>query len=142
MSGRGGIKMVAVDAVVVLTEDAVRDEVRTTLDRPVQWKSICTNLGTNVFDYGQKSAADQMQTSWENLVQYAGTNYGQDIINELQNKITVILVKPVHTDDVLTRHGVREFMIRNGQLNIQRARKAREKIIRAAVDKGEIWMLR
>jgi hypothetical protein len=60
MSGRGGIKMVAVDAVVVLTEDAVRDEVRTTLDRPVQWKSICTNLGTNVFDYGQKSAADQM----------------------------------------------------------------------------------
>jgi hypothetical protein len=105
-------------------------------------KDLCTNLGTNVFDYGQKSAADQMQTSWENLVQYAGTNYGQDIINELQNKITVILVKPVHTDDVLTRHGVREFMIRNGQLNIQRARKAREKIIRAAVDKGEIWMLR
>jgi hypothetical protein len=25
---------------------------------------LCTNLGTNVFDYGQKSAADQMRTSW------------------------------------------------------------------------------
>jgi hypothetical protein len=25
---------------------------------------MCTNLGTNVFDYGQKSAADQMRTSW------------------------------------------------------------------------------
>jgi hypothetical protein len=54
-----------------------------------------------VFDYGHKSAADQMRNSWENLAQYVGTNYGQDISNELQNKITVILVKPVHTDDVL-----------------------------------------
>jgi hypothetical protein len=24
---------------------------------------MCTNLGTNVFDFGQKSAADQMCTS-------------------------------------------------------------------------------
>jgi hypothetical protein len=24
---------------------------------------LCSNLGTNVFDYGQKSAADQMRTS-------------------------------------------------------------------------------
>jgi hypothetical protein len=40
-------------------------------------RGLCTNLGTNVFDYGQKSAADQMRTSWEKLVQYVGTNYGQ-----------------------------------------------------------------
>jgi hypothetical protein len=33
-------------------------------------KGLCTNFGTNVFDYGQKSAADQMQTSWEKLAQY------------------------------------------------------------------------
>jgi hypothetical protein len=39
-------------------------------------KGLCTNLGTNVFDYGQKSAADQMRTSWEKLAQYVGTNYG------------------------------------------------------------------
>jgi hypothetical protein len=44
-------------------------------------RGLCTNLGTNVFDYGQKSAADQMQNSWEKLVQYVGTNYGQDINN-------------------------------------------------------------
>jgi hypothetical protein len=31
-------------------------------------RGLCTNLGTNVFDYGQKSAADQMCTSWEKLV--------------------------------------------------------------------------
>jgi hypothetical protein len=70
-------------------------------------------------------------------VQYAGTNYGQDISNELQNKIAVILIEPVHTDDVLTRHGVREVIIRSGQLNIQQVRKAQENILRAAVDKCE-----
>jgi hypothetical protein len=71
-------------------------------------KGICANLGTNVFDYGQKSAADQMRTSWEKLAQYVGTNYGQEISNELQNKITVILIEPVHTDVVLLKHGLRE----------------------------------
>jgi hypothetical protein len=74
---------------------------------------MCANLGTNVFDYGQKSAADQMCTSWEKLVHYVCTNYGQDINNELQNKVWVVLNKPVHTYDVLAGHSVREVMIRN-----------------------------
>jgi hypothetical protein len=95
-------------------------------------RGLCTNLGTNVFDYGRKSAADQMHTSREKLVHYVGTNYGQDINNELQNKITVILVDPVHTYDVLMRHGVSEVMIRTGQLNTHRARQAQETILRAS----------
>jgi hypothetical protein len=97
---------------------------------------MCTHLGTNVFDYGQKSAADQVQTSWEKLVQYVGTNYGQDINNKLQNKVWVILTEPAHTDDVLARHSVREVMIRYGQLNIHQARQAPETILKAAVQAG------
>jgi hypothetical protein len=89
-----------------------------------------------VFDYGQKSAADQMRTSWEKFLQYVGTNYGQDINNELQNKITVILVKPVQTDDFLMRHSVREVTILTGQLNIQRSHQAQETILRASVLAG------
>jgi hypothetical protein len=96
-------------------------------------RGLCTNLGTSVLYYGQKSAADQMHTSWEKLVQYVGTNYGQDISNELQNKITLIIVDPVHMDDFLMRHGVRDAMIRTGQLNSQRARQAQETILRASV---------
>jgi hypothetical protein len=46
-------------------------------------RGLCTNIGTNVSDYGQKSAADQMCTSWGKIAQYIGTNYGQDIKNEL-----------------------------------------------------------
>jgi hypothetical protein len=99
-------------------------------------RGMCTNLGTNMFYYGQKSAADQMRTSWEKLVQYVGTNYGQDINNESQNKVWVILTEPVHTSDVLARHSVREVMIRNVQLNIQQARQAQETILKAAVQAG------
>jgi hypothetical protein len=99
-------------------------------------RGMGTNIGTNVFDYGQKSAADQMRTSWEKLVQYVGTNYGQDIKNELQNKVWIFITEPVHTDDVLARHSVREVIIRNGQLNIQQARQAQEIIIKASVQTG------
>jgi hypothetical protein len=84
-------------------------------------KGLCANIGTNVFDCGQKSAADLMRTSWEKLVQYVGTTYGQDISKELQNKIYVDIIGPVHSDEVL-----REAMIRSGQRNIQRARHARD----------------
>jgi hypothetical protein len=94
---------------------------------------MCANLGTNNFDYGQKSAADLMRTSSEKLVQYVGTNYGQDIINELQNKISVDIIESVHSAEVLSKHGLREAMIRSWQRNIQRARQAQEKIIEAAV---------
>jgi hypothetical protein len=37
---------------------------------------LCAALGNNVFDFGHRAAADQMQTSWEKLAQFVGTNYG------------------------------------------------------------------
>jgi hypothetical protein len=69
-------------------------------------------------------------------VQYVGTNYGQDISNELQNKTPVTLVEPVHTDDVVMRHGVRDQMIRAGKLNFQLARKSQQTILQAVVTVG------
>jgi hypothetical protein len=94
---------------------------------------LCTTLGNNVFDYGHKAAADQMRTMWEKLVQYVGTNYGQDISNELQNKAIVTLAEPVHSTAVMTRHTAREQMIRTGQANLQAAREAQQIILEAAV---------
>jgi hypothetical protein len=94
---------------------------------------LCTTLGKNVFNYGHKAAADQMRTSWEKLVQYVGTNYGQDISNELQNKVTVTLAEPIHSTAVMTRHAAREQMIRTGQANLQAAREAQQIILEAAV---------
>ena len=44
-------------------------------------KGLCNAFETIVFEYGQKSAADQTISSWEKLMQCVGTNYGQDISN-------------------------------------------------------------
>jgi hypothetical protein len=77
-----------------------------------------------------------MRTSWEKLVQYGGTNYGKDIRIELQNKVTVILVEPVHTPAVMARHTIREQMIRHGQANLQQVCLAQQFIIEIAVNAG------
>jgi hypothetical protein len=42
----------------------------------------------------------------------------------------------MHTDDVLLKHSLRDTMICNGQMNIQRARKAQETILEATVQAG------
>ena len=89
-----------------------------------------------MFNYVQNSEADQIRSSWEKLVQYVGMNYGQDISNELQNKLTVNLVEPVHAPEVIERHIVREMMIRTGQDNIQTSRETQNIILEVAVTAG------
>jgi hypothetical protein len=107
-----------------------------TSNAKIQKSGLCKALDNNVFDYAHKAAADEMRTSWEKLVQYAGTSYGQDISNELHNKTTVVIPEPAHTAAVITRHAAREQMIRTGQANLQRARLARQTVLEAAVTAG------
>ena len=99
-------------------------------------RGLCNALGISVLNYGQKPAAYQTRSSWEKLVQYVGTNYGQDISNELQNKLTVNLVEPVHAPEVIERHIIQERMIRTGQANIQTARETQKINLEAAVTAG------
>jgi hypothetical protein len=93
-------------------------------------------LGNNVFYYGHRAATYLMRTSWEKLVQFVGTNYGQDIINELQNKIPVILSEPVQTLEVLARHAIHEQMVRTGEDNLQQAGLSKRVILEAAAALG------
>jgi hypothetical protein len=65
-----------------------------------------------------------------------GQNYGQDISNELQNKIPVILSEPVHTRQVLARHAICEQMVRTREENQQRARLSKGVILEAAAALG------
>ena len=44
---------------------------------------LCSALGNNVFDYGQKRAADQMRKTWEKIFHHAMNISGHDIRNEL-----------------------------------------------------------
>jgi hypothetical protein len=97
---------------------------------------LCAALGNNVFNYGHRAAEDQMRTSWEKLVQFVGTNYGQDISNELQNKIPVILSEPVHTPDVLARHAICEQMVQTREEKLQRAHLSKRIILETAAALG------
>ena len=99
-------------------------------------KGLCAALGTHVFDYGGKGAADQMRTSWEKMTEHVGATYSQDIRNELENKATVTLPEPTHTAEVLARHTTREAMVRTGQTNLQQARRVRETLLNQAVVDG------
>ena len=56
-------------------------------------KGLCSALGNNVFDYGQRGAAEQMQMTWEKIVHHAGNIYGQYIRNELHKKMKVFIPK-------------------------------------------------
>mmetsp|Transcript_37239 Transcript_37239/g.52594 ORF Transcript_37239/g.52594 Transcript_37239/m.52594 type:complete len:384 (+) Transcript_37239:225-1376(+) len=78
-----------------------------------------------------------MRTSWEKLIQYFGTSYGQDISNELTNKQELILPKPDHSDDVKAHHSTREAMVRTGQRILQIARRVQIAPLTAAVDAGD-----
>ena len=64
----------------------------------------CKSLGTHVFDYGPKNAADQMATTWEQIVIHVGTNMGEDISNELRNRKETIIPKPEIPPDVVARY--------------------------------------
>ena len=78
-------------------------------------QGLCSGLGTHVFNYGTKGAADQMRTTWEKLVQYIGTNYGQDISNELSNKAKVVIPEPEYLDGILNQHADRAAVVIAGQ---------------------------
>ena len=44
------------------------------------------DLEGNIFDYGAKTAADQMKVTQEKIVQYVGMTFSMDIANKLKNQ--------------------------------------------------------
>ena len=83
------------------------------------------DLGTNVFTYGTKGAADQMRTTWEKICQYVGTEMGEDIANELRNETTVMIDEPTHTEAIQNRHQQRQHIVTTARNNIQAARRTK-----------------
>ena len=56
------------------------------------------------------------------IIQYIGTIYGQNISNKLYHKTKIILQEPVYTTVVLTKHILRETVIKQSQANLEAAR--------------------
>jgi len=99
-------------------------------------KGLCAALGSHVFDYGQKGAADNMRTTWEKIVHHAGTIYGHDISNELQNRKTVTIEEPKHTQEVLGKHAEKEARRLTQQARLIRARELRRTSLETLVTAG------
>lgn len=97
---------------------------------------LCKALGAAVYDYGQKSSADLMRSTTEKLIEHVGTQYGQDICNELLFKTPVVIPEPVHQAATLTRHAVRQALVRAAQTNMRQALQAKLPIVQAAVTAG------
>ncbi len=91
-------------------------------------KGLCKDLGEHVFDYGWKGAADEMQTTWEKIILYAGTKYGQDIASELETRTQVSITQPTYPQAALDRHA---RLMEVHKENIKRLRDARNEEVRA-----------
>ena len=96
-------------------------------------KGLCAALGNHVFDYGQKGAADQMRTTWEKIVHHVGTIYRHDISNKLQNRKTLKIEEPTHTQSVLDKHRDREARRLTQQSRLTNARNLQRASLQAAV---------
>lgn len=67
-------------------------------------KGLCSALGNNVFDYGLRGATDQMRNTWDKVCEYVGTEYRNDIANDLINKVEMTIPQSTYPQLVQTRH--------------------------------------
>jgi hypothetical protein len=87
-------------------------------------KGACAELGSHVFDYGQRGCADQMKTTYEAICGHVGTKYGNDIRTELVNRTKFIIEPPEHSAAVMAVHTSR---LANRASNEKRSSDARGK---------------
>lgn len=92
---------------------------------------LCKDLGTNVFDFGTKGAADQMRKTWERICHYVGFEMGPDIAMELRNETRITIDAPTYTDEVQARHAQRELIVTTCKERLQNARRAMLEILEA-----------
>jgi hypothetical protein len=79
---------------------------------------LCKELEHHVFDYGGRSAADTMRITQVKIQQYVGIKYGEDIANELKNRVQVVIDQPEYTQAIKTRHVAYEALVRQKQSNL------------------------
>ena len=90
---------------------------------------LCKDLEGNIFDYGTETAANLMRTMQEKLIQYAGTKFGGDIANKLQNRMTVVIPPPTYSIAVMARHPACKTLVCRQQRNLLAANQAKKAII-------------
>ena len=57
-----------------------------------------------MFTYREKNSAEEIQTTWEKVVQKIGIDIVQDISTELETSTLMVIPEPTHSQEILDRH--------------------------------------
>ena len=93
---------------------------------------MCAELHHHIFDYGVANAADLLRTTQEKIAQYVGSKYGEDIANEVTNKVVVTVPPPQYSAAIMTRHQEWERHVRSKQTRVKAALTAKLVQLQAA----------
>jgi hypothetical protein len=86
-----------------------------------------------MFDFETTSAVDQMQILQEKIAQYIGAKYGEDIVNELQNKTRIVLSAPAYPSMTMTQHALWIALVRSQQAAMLTARLLSRTLLEAEI---------
>jgi hypothetical protein len=85
---------------------------------------LTKELEGHIFDFGTATAADKMKTTQEKISEYVGIKYGDDVANELINRVRVVLAPPDYPDDAKIRHVADRKIIEQQRENTLKAKKS------------------
>ena len=88
-------------------------------------------LENNIFDLGERSSADLMRTTQIKIAQYIGSQYGGDIMGELETKKEFVATTPEYPQSAEDRRPSYEAMIRAQQANNLNSLKRKEVRLRS-----------
>ena len=74
-------------------------------------------LEANIFDLGERSSADLLRTTQIKIAQYIGSQYGGDIMGELETKKEFVAPSPQYPASAILRQPDYENLIRKQQRN-------------------------
>jgi hypothetical protein len=100
-------------------------------------KGLCSALGNHVFDYGQRGSADQTKTSYETLTRHAGTVFGPDIGNELQNRQRLVIPEPTYSAEAIAANQAATLRRNTQHQRIEAARKAKSLALAEKIKQGD-----
>ena len=85
---------------------------------------LTKELEGHIFDFGTATAADKMKTTQEKISEYVGIKYGDDVANELINRVRVVLAPPDYPEDAKIRHVADRKIIMQQRENALQAKRS------------------
>ncbi len=71
---------------------------------------LCKELEGNIFDFGERSSADLMRTTYNKIAHHVGIKFGGDIMKELEMKTSFVVPPPIYpaSGRLGSLHGMRK----------------------------------